>query len=98
MSALGCVIRFVAQPAVFFLLNRRAMSSAWPVLNSSPISQPARLFAGSPLSSSRHIVGASESVKCFLLVWQISHANTAAQALRLPARSIVLMLTGSTNG
>ena len=66
--------------------------------NSSPISQTARQFAESLVSSSRHIIVARVSVKSLLPARPTSHANVIAQGLRSPVQNIVLTRTGSTSG
>ena len=78
--------------------HRRARSSAWLAPNSSPISQTARPFAESLVSSSRHIIVARVSVKSLLPARSTSHANIIAQGLRSPVQNIVLTRTGSTSG
>jgi hypothetical protein len=98
MSAIASVARLTATLAVFSLHNRRARSSAWLAPNSSPISQTARPFAESLVSSSRHIIVARVSVKSLLPARPTSHANVIAQGLRSPVQNIVLTRTGSTSG
>ena len=98
MSAIASVARYTATLAVFSLHNRRARSSAWLAPNSSPISQTARPFAESLVSSSRHIIVARVSVKSLLPARPTSHANVIAQGLRSPVQNIVLTRTGSTSG
>ena len=98
MSAIASVARYTATLAVFSLHNRRARSSAWLAPNSSPISQTARQFAKSLVSSSRHIIVARVSVKSLLQARPASHANVIAQGLRSPVQNIVLTRTGSTSG
>ena len=98
MSAIASVARLTATLAVFSLHNRRARSSAWLAPNSSPISQTARQFAESLVSSSRHIIVARVSVKSLLPARPTSHANVIAQGLRSPVQNIVLTRTGSTSG
>src|SRR5262249_49437717 len=98
MSAIASVVRCTATLAVFSLHNRQARSSAWLAPNSSPISQTARQFAESLVSSSRHIIVVGVSVKSFLPARPNSHANIIAQGLRSPVQNIVLTRTGSTSG
>jgi hypothetical protein len=98
MSAIASVARLTATLAVFSLHNRRARSSAWLAPNSSPISQTARPFAESLVSSSRHIIVGRVSVKSLLPARPTSHANVIAQGLRSPVQNIVLTRTGSTSG
>ena len=92
------IARYTATLAVFSLHNRRARSSAWLAPYSSPISQTARQFAESLVSSSRHIIVARVSVKSLLPARPTSHANIIAQGLRSPVQNIVLTRTGSTSG
>ena len=98
MSAIASVARYTATLADFSLHNRRARSSAWLAPNSSPISQTARQFAESLVSSSRHTIVARVSVKSLLPARPTSHANIIAQGLRSPVQNIVLTRTGSTSG